>query len=275
MPTFREYARRLASIPGLSTDMASEYLRDPGMDWAETIDPIGRLLPTGVCDNRPLERVLRRLFSMRGRTNDFRKLAARLYIVATDLNTGHSVRFGEPGLDDVPISRAIQASTALPGLYSPVAIDGRVYADGALLRTMNASVLLDAGADFVICVNPLVAFDASSAPRPDDGYPPEEHNLVNGGLPAVLSQTFRSHDPVTHAGRHEGLQAELPACRRAACSSRTAATPGSFSRTCSATPIASNWPSTPTSAREATCCARRPHCRSCCGGTRSSFGSTY
>jgi hypothetical protein len=57
---------------------------------------------------------------------------------------------------------------------------------------MNASVLLDAGADFVICVNPLVAFDASSAPRPDDGYPPEQHNLVNGGLPAVLSQTFRS-----------------------------------------------------------------------------------
>jgi len=70
------------------------------MDWAEIIDPIGRLLPTGVCDNRPLERVLRRLFSMHGRTNDFRKLAARLYIVATDLNTGHSVRFGEPGLDD-------------------------------------------------------------------------------------------------------------------------------------------------------------------------------
>jgi len=192
VPNFREYARRLAGIPGLVTDVASEFVRNPGMDWAEIIDPIGRLLPTGVCDNRPLERVLRRLFSMHGRTNDFRKLAARLYIVATDLNTGHSVRFGEPGLDDVPISRAIQASTALPGLYPPIAIDGRVYADGALLRTMNASVLLDAGADFVICVNPLVAFDASSAPRPDDGYPPEQHNLVNGGLPAVLSQTFRS-----------------------------------------------------------------------------------
>jgi hypothetical protein len=57
---------------------------------------------------------------------------------------------------------------------------------------MHASVLLDAGADFVICVNPLVAFDASSAPRPDDGYPPEEHELTTGGLPTVLSQTFRS-----------------------------------------------------------------------------------
>ena len=192
MPAFGEYLRRLASVPGLLTDIARDYLRDPGRDWAEILDPLGRLLPTGVCDNRPVERLLGRLFSMNGRTNDFRQLAPRLYVVATELNTGHSVRFGEPGNDHIPISRAIQASTALPGLYPPVTIDGRVYADGALLRTMNASLLLDDGADFVICVNPLVAFDASSAPRPDDGYPPDEHDLTNGGLPTVLSQTFRS-----------------------------------------------------------------------------------
>jgi NTE family protein len=192
MPAFREYAQRLASAPGLLAEIARDYLRDPGKDWAEMIDPLGRLLPTGVCDNRPLERVMARLLSSQGRTNDFRQLAPRLYIVATELNTGHSVRFGEPGYDHVPISRAIQASTALPGLYPPVAIDGHVYADGALLRTMNASVLLDAGADFVICINPLVAFDASSAPRPADGYPPAGHDLTHGGLPVVLSQTFRS-----------------------------------------------------------------------------------
>jgi predicted acylesterase/phospholipase RssA len=192
VPAFREYARRLASVPGLVAGIAREYVRDPRRDWAEALDPLGRLLPTGICDNKPLERLLARLFSSQGRTNDFRRLDPRLYIVATDLNTGQSVRFGEPGFDHVPISRAIQASTALPGLYPPVTIDGRVYADGALLRTMNASVLLDAGADFVICVNPLVAFDASSAPRASDGYPPEEHDLTHGGLPTVLSQTFRS-----------------------------------------------------------------------------------
>lgn len=191
-PAFREYAQRLASAPRLFAEIAGDYLRDPGKDWAEVIDPLGRLLPTGVCDSRPLERVMAHVFSTNGRTNDFRELRPRLYVVATELNTGHSVRFGEPGLDHVPISRAIQASSALPGLYPPVAIDGHVYADGALLRTMNASVLLDAGADFVICVNPLVAFDASSAPRGADGYPPEEHDLTRGGLPQVLSQTFRA-----------------------------------------------------------------------------------
>jgi predicted acylesterase/phospholipase RssA len=192
MPAFREYARRIAGAPGMLAGIAREYLRDPGKDWAEVIDPLGRLLPTGVCDNRPLERVMARLFALDGRTNDFRKLVPKLYIVATELNTGHSVRFGEPGYDHIPISRAIQASTALPGLYPPVAIDGHVYADGALLRTMNASILLEAGADFVICVNPLVAFDASSAPRPPHGFPPDEHDLSHGGLPTVLSQTFRS-----------------------------------------------------------------------------------
>jgi predicted acylesterase/phospholipase RssA len=190
-PAFAEYSKRIASVPGLLAGVAREYLLDPGKDWAEMLGPLGRLLPTGVCDNRPFERFLAHLFTTAGRTNDFRRLRPKLYVVATELNTGSSVRFGEPGFDHIPISRAIQASTALPGLYPPVAIDGHVYADGALMRTMNASLLLDAGADFVICVNPLVAFDASSAER-QNGYPPQEHDLTHGGFPTVLSQTFRS-----------------------------------------------------------------------------------
>ena len=103
------------------------------------------------------------------------------------LNTGESVRFGAAGLDQIPISRAIQASTALPGLYPPVEIDGHAYADGALLRTMHASLVLDEGADLVICINPLVAYDASAGGRrrPDGA-------LTQRGLSVVLGQTFRS-----------------------------------------------------------------------------------
>jgi predicted acylesterase/phospholipase RssA len=190
-PAFREYMRRVASVPTLGTDILKDYLRDPGKDWAEAIDPIGRLLPTGLCDNGRFEEFFAHLFSGQGRTNDFRKLKHRLYVVATELNSGYSVRFGEPGLDHVPISRAIQASTALPGLYTPVPIDGHTYVDGALMRTMNASLLLDAGADLVICVNPLVAFDASSVPRRRNGKR-RELDLTHGGLPTVLSQTFRA-----------------------------------------------------------------------------------
>jgi predicted acylesterase/phospholipase RssA len=190
-PALREYLKRVNAIPGLAVDILKQYLLDPGKDWAEVIDPLGRLLPTGLCDNRPFERFLARMFTGPGRTNDFRELRRSLYIVATELNSGYSVRFGEPGQEHVPISRAIQASTALPGLYPPVEIDGHTYADGALMRTMNASLLLDEGADFVICVNPLVAFDASSAPRRyGDGR--KDLDLTRGGLPVVLSQTFRA-----------------------------------------------------------------------------------
>jgi predicted acylesterase/phospholipase RssA len=190
-PAFREFLGRIGSVPGLAADILTQYLRDPGKDWAEAIDPLGRLLPTGLCDNRPFEQFLAQLFSGHGRTNDFRKLRRSLYIVATELNSGYSVRFGEPGFEHVPISRAIQASTALPGLYPPVPIDGHTYVDGALMRTMNASLLLDEGADFVICINPLVAFDASSVP-PDSNGERKDLDLTRGGLPTVLSQTFRA-----------------------------------------------------------------------------------
>lgn len=190
-PAVREYLTRIASVPGLVADILVDYLRDPGKGWAEAIDPLGRLVPTGLCDNRPFERFLARMFTGPGRTNDFRELRRKLYVVATELNSGQSVRFGERGHDHVPISRAIQASTALPGLYPPVAIDGHTYVDGALMRTMNASLLLDDGADFVVCINPLVAFDASSAP-PREGGRRKQLDLTRGGLPTVLSQTFRA-----------------------------------------------------------------------------------
>jgi predicted acylesterase/phospholipase RssA len=146
-------------------------------------------MPTGIFDNRPFERFLAHLFTTGGRTNDFRKLRAKLYVIATELNSGYSVRFGEPGFDDVPISVAVQASSALPGLYPPVSIGGRHYVDGVLHKTLHASVALDAGAKLLFCVNPLVPLDYDRAIA--SGRVPRER-LVDRGLTAVLSQTFRT-----------------------------------------------------------------------------------
>jgi predicted acylesterase/phospholipase RssA len=126
---------------------------------------------------------LHQAFSKPGRTDDFRQLQRRLVIVATDLDSGAAARFGAPGLDHVPISQAVMASAALPGLYPPVEIDGRSYVDGALKKTLHARVLLDAGVDLLLCLNPLVPFHAAGEDIP---------RLADGGLPLVLSQTFRS-----------------------------------------------------------------------------------
>ena len=187
-PAFGEYARRIARLPRLAFDALAQYARAPlTQSIAEVLAPLSAAMPAGFLDSAPFERYLRRLYGGGGRTNDFRQLRRRLFVVATNLNTGEAARFGEPGLDHVPISRAVQASTALPGLYSPVEIDGETYADGALLRTMHASVLLEAGVDLVFGINPLVPFNAS-----EDGGGPREIELTRHGLPVVLGQTFRA-----------------------------------------------------------------------------------
>jgi predicted acylesterase/phospholipase RssA len=114
--------------------------------------------------------------------------------VATDLDSGAAAPFGQPGWDHVPISVAAAASAALPGLFPPVAIDGRWYVDGALKKTLHATVLLDMGLDLLFCLNPLVPFDASHSRRHRvlSSGDPSIPQLVEGGLPVVLSQTFRS-----------------------------------------------------------------------------------
>lgn len=187
-PAFGEYAGRLARLPRMALEALVQYARAPlSQGLAEVLAPLAAALPAGILDSAPFERYLRQLYGSGGRTNDFRKLRRRLFVVATNFNTGEAARFGEPGLDHVPISRAVQASTALPGLYPPVEIDGQTYADGALLRTMHASVVLEAGVDLLFGINPLVPFDAS-----EDTEGAHEIELTRHGLPVVLGQTFRA-----------------------------------------------------------------------------------
>jgi NTE family protein len=186
-PALGEYLRRLAQLPQVLAEFVCQFARDPlGSGWQAGIGMLGRLLPTAVFANEPLLHHLQAMFSASGHTDDFRRLRSKLYVVATNLNTGESMHFGTPGHDRVPISRALLASTALPGLYPAVRIGGEHYVDGALIRTMHASLALEAGCDLVICVNPLVPFDAS---RVRSG---RHANLSREGLPAVLMQTFRS-----------------------------------------------------------------------------------
>ena len=73
-----------------------------------------------------------------------------------------------------------------------------------MIKTLHASVALREGADLVICINPLVPFDsglaARQAHRDHDVRRPE--HLVDGGLPVVLSQTFRA---IIHSRMRTGM----------------------------------------------------------------------
>ena len=204
-PAWREYTRRLAALPGAVGAAAWGWLFER-RSLSAAVERIGAALPTGLLSNARLEQQLRTAFSQPGRTNDFRRLARPLVVVATELDTGTSAPFGRPGHDAVPISVAVQASAALPGLYTPVEIGGRHYVDGALKKTLHASVLLDEGLDLLLCVNPLVPFDAEApgAHRVLRHGQRRIPKLVDRGLPAVLAQTFRT---LIHSRLELGLKA--------------------------------------------------------------------
>ncbi len=195
-PALAEYARRAAMLPGLLADTLAEQLGAPSQRGVfESLARLTRALPTGLFDGAEIDRILGELFSRDGMSNDFRTLKRKLFVVATDLDAGRAVAFGSPGFEHVPISRAVQASSALPGLFPPVEIDGRSYVDGALIKTLHASVALREGARLVLCVNPLVPYNAPIAGA-------DEEHLEARGLPAVLSQTFRA---IIHSRMHTGL----------------------------------------------------------------------
>lgn len=203
VPALGEYARRLSAVPGLLWQSFWRYLRNPlDLSLLQSLTLLGRALPAGFFDNEPIHDYLQRMWNAPGRTDDFRQLAKRLFVVAVDLDTGESIKFGAPGYDHVPISRAVQASAALPGLYPPVEIDGRFFVDGALRKTMHASVALQEGLDLLLCLNPLVPFDARLSKKAV-GAPQQVGRLVEGGLPVVLSQTFRA---LIHSRLQVGMQ---------------------------------------------------------------------
>ncbi len=182
VPAYREFVRSAARLPLLACTAAWHVARGR-QPLIHLLERLGPALPTGIFSNEQVHLRLERILSQPGRSNDFRQLGTRLSLVATDLDSGEPIAFGAPGWDHVPISRAVQASSALPGLFPPVQIDGRSFVDGVLKKTMHASIALEQGVDLMLCINPLVPFQAS--PR---GIP----RLAQVGLPGVLSQALRS-----------------------------------------------------------------------------------
>jgi NTE family protein len=76
------------------------------------------------------------------------KLPRPLGVVATDLQNGEMVLFrqGNTGM-------AVRASSAVPGVFQPVNINGRDYVDGGLTSPVPAQAARSMGADFVIAVD--------------------------------------------------------------------------------------------------------------------------
>lgn len=71
-----------------------------------------------------------------------------LSIIATDLIKAEKVIFTSG-----PVDRAVRASTAIPGIFVPEKIDGKLLVDGGVIDRVPASVAKEMGADIVIGVD--------------------------------------------------------------------------------------------------------------------------
>lgn len=161
-------------------------------------------LPSGMFDNRRIERFIREQLDARGLTNDFRALyrsrGKELYIVAVNLDTAERVVFGHDEDSALTISEAVQATTALPGFYKPARIKGVDYVDGGVRRTANLDVAIEHGADLVVCYNPFRPFNnpvSRISRRGERGAPLADHGML-----AVMNQVFRS---MLHSRLHLAL----------------------------------------------------------------------
>ena len=68
--------------------------------------------------------------------------------VATDMQSGDRVV-----LHDGSLPRAVRASMAIPGVFTPVLIDGRVLADGGMVENIPVEVAREMDADKVIAID--------------------------------------------------------------------------------------------------------------------------
>ena len=92
-----------------------------------------------------------KLFSLLSReylTRDIGSLPLPFAAVATDLESGREV-----WLRDGPVSEAVCASIAMPGLFRPAMRDGNCLVDGGVVNPVPVSLARAMGADIVIAVD--------------------------------------------------------------------------------------------------------------------------
>ena len=204
-PNYLDFAKSGAMLPlrllGLARKIAGNVRSSSVMDVAVGL---AEALPSGIYDGSGIERYLADVLADFDRTNDFRMLPHELYVTATDLDTCERIVFGTEEWDEVPISRAVAASTALPMVYRPVEVRGRHLVDGGIRSTTNVDIAVERGAKFVIVVNPLVPYVNDFQKVIPTMVGSRVRRVSDMGFPQIGYQTFKllAHQRLHEAVRH-------------------------------------------------------------------------
>jgi NTE family protein len=203
-PNVVEFAQAAALLPlrllGLGRNLLGHLRSASVIDLAVGL---AEALPSGLYDSSAVQDYLERVLSDPDRTNDFRLLENELYLTATDLDTCERIVLGGPEWDDVPISRSVAASTALPMVYKPVEVKGRHLIDGGIRSTTNVDVAVERGAKFVIVVNPLVPYVNDFQKVIPTMLGSRVRRVADMGFPQIGYQAFKL---LAHQRLHEAVR---------------------------------------------------------------------
>ena len=192
-PNIAGFARSAVTLPLRAAQLLRGVAGQLGQVSAmDVVLGLAEGLPAGAYSGAGVERYLHKvLTSDPARSDDFRTVAPELYITATDLDTCERIVFGAEGWDDVPISTAVRASTALPMVYSPVKVRDRELVDGGIISTTNLDIAVDKGAKFIVVVNPLVPYvnDFKTKVRTMGGT--RTRHVSDMGFPQIGYQAFK------------------------------------------------------------------------------------
>ncbi|HEX7298986.1 MAG TPA: patatin-like phospholipase family protein [Solirubrobacteraceae bacterium] len=191
-PNLGEFARKGVMLPFQLVRLGREIVAQRGAISAmDVVLGLAEALPTGLYSGAGIEHYVRAVLNDPGRTDDFRLLGPELYLVATDLDTCERIVFGANDWDDVPISTAVRASAALPMVYKPVKVKDRELVDGGIVSTTNLDIAVEAGAKFVVVVNPLVPYVNDFTKRVSGLLGARERHVSDMGFPQIGYQSFK------------------------------------------------------------------------------------
>jgi predicted acylesterase/phospholipase RssA len=192
---YMDLMKWVSNLPKTAFSLLAEYLRKPGdMSLFDILWTFSGSLPSGIYDTLGLEKYIRRLLETEGCPNHFSELERELYIIATELDSGERVVFGEGYDIETPVSKAVAASSALPLFYKPLRIGDREYVDGALRGNASLDLAIERGANLVVCINPLVPFDSRGM---EPFTKSKREYLSEKGISSVIDQALRI---LTHSG---------------------------------------------------------------------------
>jgi NTE family protein len=200
-PNYSEFLTKGLLLPVRVAQLVRTLVRDLGQISAvDLVVGLAESLPSGLYSGEGIERYVRRILSDPDRTNDFRLLHCELYLAATDLDTCERIVLGSEDWDDVPISTAVSASSALPMMYKPVKIKERELVDGGLVSTTNLDIAVEAGAKFIVVVNPLVPYVNDFERRIPTLTGSRARRVSDMGFPQIGFQAFKL---LAHQRLHE------------------------------------------------------------------------